>query len=253
MYKKHYVFEKPDDENIKIWRYLDFAKFLDILDTSTLFFAGSDKVSDKFEGSLTQRNVVLQAIDLKQKLKMFEKAGVPKSIINKVTKQNQDFSRLIKQYTLLSCWHMNEYESAAMWKVYLRSDKGVAIQSTFKNLVKSFEDYHENDIFIGKIKYIDYDTASIPRKNAIYPFVYKMKSFEYERELRAVICKWTDVGEPVYDNGIRVPVNLDTLIETIYLSPLKEQWFNNVVKSVLKKYNLKKEIKQSILNRDPLF
>jgi hypothetical protein len=29
----------PDDENATIWRYIDFAKFVDMLDQSTLHFA----------------------------------------------------------------------------------------------------------------------------------------------------------------------------------------------------------------------
>ena len=37
MYKEHPAFNTPDDNRI-IWRYLDFPKFLDILDRKKLFF-----------------------------------------------------------------------------------------------------------------------------------------------------------------------------------------------------------------------
>jgi hypothetical protein len=83
----------------------------------------------------------------------------------------------------LNSWHINEYESAAMWKLYLESDEGIAIQSTLGRLNKSLKDTKET-IFIGKIKYIDYEKESIPESNQYYPFLYKRKSFEYEKELR---------------------------------------------------------------------
>ena len=54
MFKEHYVFEKPDDENIKICRYLDFSKFVSLLEKKKLFFPNVDKLSksDPFEGKI---------------------------------------------------------------------------------------------------------------------------------------------------------------------------------------------------------
>ncbi len=49
-YKNKFI-EKPKNENSKIWRYLDFAKFISILDRKALFFVRADRLSDKFEGS----------------------------------------------------------------------------------------------------------------------------------------------------------------------------------------------------------
>ena len=40
MYKEHKALEKPKD-NEKIWRYMDFIKFLSLLDSSALFFSSS--------------------------------------------------------------------------------------------------------------------------------------------------------------------------------------------------------------------
>jgi len=50
MYEKHPVFTPPPDENIKIWRYMDFTKFLSFIDKETLFFTRVDQLEDKFEG-----------------------------------------------------------------------------------------------------------------------------------------------------------------------------------------------------------
>lgn len=51
MYKEHPVFQQPNNENIKIWRYMDFTKFMSLLDTKKLFFTRADKFEDPFEGS----------------------------------------------------------------------------------------------------------------------------------------------------------------------------------------------------------
>ena len=36
--------------------------------------------------------------------------------------------------TAVNCWHINEHESAAMWDLYLKSNEGIAIQSTYQKL-----------------------------------------------------------------------------------------------------------------------
>ena len=56
------VFESPQDENAKIWRYMDFTKFVNLLDTSKLFFPRADKLGDPFEGSFPRGNVMLRPI-----------------------------------------------------------------------------------------------------------------------------------------------------------------------------------------------
>jgi len=32
MYQKHIDFKPPEDENVKIWRYMDFTKFVSLID-----------------------------------------------------------------------------------------------------------------------------------------------------------------------------------------------------------------------------
>ena len=39
-YVEHKHFTPPADKNIKIWRYLDFTKFVSLLDQRALFFRG---------------------------------------------------------------------------------------------------------------------------------------------------------------------------------------------------------------------
>jgi len=248
MYKEHPVFEKPDNENIKIWRYLDFTKFVSLLDKQALFFARADKLSDPFEGSYSKANIKLRPI-------IYKELG---SYFDPVQKQFQVFSKEIKKFTLINSWHMNEYESAAMWKLYLKTDEGVAIQSTFKRLTESFHNY-EGNVYIGKVKYIDYQTEWLPEGNTFYPFLHKRKSFEHERELRAIIqilpVKDGNINLKleVLDTGAYIPVDLDILIEKIFVSPMAPKWFNELVNSIINKYNLNKEVTQSSLAEGPVY
>ncbi len=49
MFEEHPCFNTPSDDT-KIWRYMDFTKFVNLLDTKSLFFVRSDKFDDPFEG-----------------------------------------------------------------------------------------------------------------------------------------------------------------------------------------------------------
>lgn len=108
MYKEHPVFEKTENENIKIWRYLDFTKFVSLLDTKSLFFIRADKLSDPFEGSFSKANIKLRPLVY----------GENFSIIHE---KFSKFHMEIRKFTFINSWHMNEYESDAMWRLYLHS------------------------------------------------------------------------------------------------------------------------------------
>jgi len=48
-YQEHPSFRKPEDENSKVWRFMDFAKFVQILESNALFFCRADRFTDEFE------------------------------------------------------------------------------------------------------------------------------------------------------------------------------------------------------------
>jgi hypothetical protein len=246
MYKQHPVFESPQDLNAKIWRFMDFTKFVSLLDKSALFFTRADKLGDPFEGSFSRANIKLRPEIYKEK--------IPQSALEQMS---QFFSKVIK-FTFVNCWHLNEYESAAMWKLYLKSNEGIAVRSTFNRLKECFGD-DKYDIFIGKVKYIDYERDWLPEGNAFYPFVHKRRSFEHEQELRAVIQEIPfkddklDLSMLPQDDGIYIKVYLDMLIESIYVAPTSPTWLFDLVKSVSKQYKLDKEIMQSSLDEKPVY
>ncbi len=238
MYKEHTVFEKPKDENAKIWRYMDFTKFVSLLDKSALFFTRVDKLGDPFEGSCPEKVI-----------KFWEK---------KVGVEYQwGFYEHLNKFTAVNCWHLNEYESAAMWKMYLKSNEGIAVQSTFKRLKDSLRD-KEHDIFLGKVKYINYSKLVDPVEVFTHPVLYKRKIFRHEQELRAVIRKlpkrrfFSPRSKPTIGEGIYVPVDLKVLIDKIYLAPISLTWQSELLKSLVAKYQIDKEVVQSSMDDKPL-
>ena len=136
-----------------------------------------------------------------------------------------------REVTFVNSWHAQAHESAAMWSQYLKSQDGIAIQST-KKLVESLIKYEEYEIHIGMINYINYVTEKIPMGNILAPFMHKRKSFEHERELRCLI--WTPQygkNDPRTPNnnkyrdtyGIYVAVELEVMIEAIYVAPTSQR------------------------------
>jgi hypothetical protein len=258
MYKEHPVFKKPDNENVKVWRYMDFAKFVSLLERKALFFTRIDRLEDKFEGSFSKP--LLDSSGSNEAVKGFTEEQLEQWLEQK-RRQDSKFNKLLRRWTVVNCWCMSECESAAMWKLYLKSEEGVAIQSTFRRLADCFNDYKENDVWIGVLNYIDYGKDVIPVGNSLYPFIYKRKSFEHEKEIRAVISKAPftglyagtgDVNE-IYDEfnvfavGFEVPVDLEILVEKVYVSPTSEKWFEELVRSAVKKYGLNKTVIKSSL------
>lgn len=56
-YEEHEVFTPPTDSDAPIWRYIDFTKLVSMLETKALYFARSDTLGDRFEGSYSTANV----------------------------------------------------------------------------------------------------------------------------------------------------------------------------------------------------
>jgi hypothetical protein len=58
----HPVFTKPQDPNVPIWRYMDFTKFVSMLENSALYFCRSDLLGDPFEGSFSKANDMMRPL-----------------------------------------------------------------------------------------------------------------------------------------------------------------------------------------------
>jgi hypothetical protein len=158
MYKKHRAFETPPD-NCTIWRYISFAKFVWLIAKDALCFSRLDQYDDWWEGLLPRG-------------------------------RNIESKKYIRYNKYINCWHMNNSESDAMWKLYGTGGETVAIKTNVGRLIKSLEKC-PIDVFIGKIKYKE---QNIPEGNLYFPVLYKRTPFRHEKELR--LC----ISSPLNDN-----------------------------------------------------
>ena len=156
-----------------------------------------------------------------------------------------------------------------MWNRYANQNSGIAIRTNPDDLKKCF--ITNEQIHIGQVQYVDYDIDTIPEDNGLVPYLYKRKSFESEREVRAIVQKppsginITDLRnsiqgisieeitkwEEIYGMGINYEVNLELLIQEVVVAHLVPDWFLQLVESVSKRYGLKIPINRSHLAETP--
>jgi hypothetical protein len=226
--------------NQNIWRYMDFSKYVDLLTTSELYFTRADKLEDPYDCSPMQ---------------FFGKPykQLPPEA-KEWTRKINTFGRL---FVYLNCWHMNNVESAALWRLYSENKyETIAIQSTFGKLESGIKDKWPRDgIFISNVKYDPHNAGKpideIPGGKLFTALgweniIYKRPSFVHEKELRAFIYQRVDKlkeaplrnevhleklmkDRPEY---IRIKITPSDLIEKVYVSPLANDLFVEKVKNV---------------------
>jgi len=220
---------------------MDFTKFVDILNSESLFFTRADRFEDSFEGAITKQNAKRRELVYAQN----EKALSPEFW--------QKHYEEMRSKMAINCWHMNDYESAAMWVLYLKSNEGIAIQSTYERFVNCFNS-NPIDIFIGAVNYVDYENDSINIHNVFSRYLSKRKSFEHEKELRAVIWEsGTKVPIEIGAVGCKIKVQLKDLMENIYVSPQSPTWLTDLVKDTCKRFGFDFNVINSRLNDSPIF
>ena len=210
-------------------------------------------LGDPFEGSRPMANVSLMDNKIRAEFSNLS----PKNL----EKFGRDLSLTFQGYRLLvlvNCWNMNQCESTSLWETQGQNNQGIAIQSTFKRLSTCFSSKESYSVYIGKVQYVNYTTDFISRDLLLDFFLYKRMSFAHERELRAIIVNYPK-GQVVEElpfsegGGEYVDVNLDVLVERVYVAPTAQEWFKELVGSVMKKYGLNLKPIKSGLDAQALF
>lgn len=137
-----------------------------------------------------------------------------------------------------------------MWQIFTQNNEGLAIQSTIGRLQKALKPEINYSQFIGEVNYIDYKKEYIPFDNMFFPFMFKRKSFQYEREVRII----SDLSENniKINDGLKIDVDITQLIEKIYIHPKSENWYKKLVIELVSKLDYTIEIEKSDLESDIL-
>ena len=245
----------PPDKTF-LWRYMDFSKYVSLISTKSLYFSRSDCFKDAFEGAkgLKRRKIIWDAYYAGFFCRAIETApgGIGKKLSTKeIVSQANNLLQEMNQngneerkHCFISCWHENDIESEAMWSIYSHYiENAIAIRTTFKSLKECFGE--NSNIAIGRVNYIDFEKSFAGVNES---FWYKRKSFEYEKEVRAIIRNYKTES-----TGIELPVDLSKLLLDVYVSPYSPEWFYKVVQSVTKQYGVKCLVSQSRLIQEPFY
>ena len=256
----HYAFRLPHNKEIKIWRYMDLAKYLSVLQRSALFFCKASLLGDPFEGSVSKpiyewRDYLLKNRETDPQLSDWK--DLPEDVVQNYVEAMPRINREHIDTFMVNCWHMNEHESAAMWKLYASADEAVCIQSTYRRIRKALPQC----VYIGEVQYVDYERDSFPQGNVFFNIMHKRKSFEHERELRAVYwsVESTDEAKTIAKDvdpncGVWINVtDLSAIVENVYVSPTAPRWFGEVVSDATRQYGLGIDVKHSSLSAAPLY
>jgi hypothetical protein len=251
------------DESAALWRYMDFTKFVALLETQALFFPRVARLHDPFEGSFPTGQTVLE-----RALAMLPEGAVPLGATFQLSPETERAWVTLRHWALVSCWYCSEHESAAMWQLYAPTGAAVAIRSTVGRLREAIgtppppgDGFGGGDSFhIGRVEYIDYSSARIPSQSFGAHFFRKRRSFEHEREVRVLLMRYPirldmhiDHDRPLDDDGLAIPVKLATLIEDVRVAPQAPRWYAHLVASVCRRYGLAAPVSQSELDAAPLY
>ncbi|KQC28635.1 hypothetical protein AAY42_00985 [Flagellimonas eckloniae] len=148
-------------------------------------------------------------------------------------KLNYEAIRLRKKKTLISCWHLANIESVAMWDTYVSKNEDrrtTAIKFNRKNLVEllstsEFQTKESSDIKYvhGKVQYknlVNVNENRLSRAKVKYAAFRKENAFKYESEYR-----FTVKNDSIFKNeGINFKIgNPNNIDFNILINPLLDK------------------------------
>ncbi len=249
----------PPDDTI-LWRYLDLAKFLLLLETQSLRFSRVDQFEDPLEGTFTDAEIEhLRSLDAAN-------AALPSLISESYLRGPQH----MRATAYVSCWRAGKAESMAMWDLYGKGGGIVAVKTTVRNLKEAISESPLR-IFLAEVKYVDWSLAPFDNNTLVMCFR-KDSSYEHENEVRAVIWDADIVSRNMSDaliaarsrsdypnsgldpfilqkldgqQGIEVPFEPARFVTEVVVGPRETHAIVGLVKSVLDRYGLKTKLTMS--------
>lgn len=226
----------PPESDSFIWRYYPLDKFLNLIVSSQLFFAQASSFQDPFEGDY--------GAAAKQQIR--DQYGDGQYL--------QDFNtfEFLRQHTYISCWHENQHESDAMWKLY---GNAIAVKAKFSSISK-FLTWSKTEIkYCGRVNYIDYATEHVNVESSYLPYFFKRLSFAHEKEVRFLVQEhrydWAAYPPPVLGKFAQLNINDD--FEEVVLSPTMEPYVANAIKQVMRQANISTPVRRSTLLNRPVW
>ncbi len=264
---EHPCFPQPTDGSVRVWRYLDLAKFIWLIEKQKIYLSGMDSLNDPHEGSTPKfladhEDQQCLAIQRRRLVREFgDDLGNQKFLaeLPLFIDQNRR-SRVRRQKDrremYVNCWHLGNSESETMWRLYCPDNNGVAIQTSYDKLVKSIA--NDSELYVGQVTYIDYESHGFPQDNIFYPVMHKRISFAHEQEVRLVKLRVPDnwgTPQEFCPPGISIDWPLKPIIDGIYVTPYAPEYLYDVVCAIVRSIapNLKDRVHWSKMRAAPVY
>jgi len=252
--RRHIKYDGDILPNTLIWRYMNFAKFIDFLITKSLWFSKIDRFNDEKEGYLELNNFhkycYLKAEGDDYSLKFTDSFDEQDDDI--------DFSDFIKQMyektrkniknIYVNSWHISDVENELMWLAYGEDKNSVAIRCEFQSLLNFFQSEEYYNFDIRAINYYDHKEIRFELLDRLAPAFTKRKRFKSENELRLIAYRFEGIDQD-NDNykviedengkvlsGIKIDLDFDNSKYEVVVSPYSEEWFAELIMEIGKKY-----------------
>lgn len=198
----------PDNPRAQIWRYMNFAKFVSMLDTGALFFAYAERFMDAAEGEA-------RATDTDPRV-------------------------------AVSSWHQSEHESEGMWRLYSPIEEAVAIQSIYERLRRVLPAdvlIHQVQYLDAPERVSRSDPrAAYFYKRKAYEHEKELRAVLGPHSSSKEGVRWETPA------GWFVKVAPEAMVERLYVSPFASDWFYDVVEGVMRRYQRSFALTRSALS-----
>jgi hypothetical protein len=232
-----------------LWRYMDLARFLALLERRALFFSSIRHFADRFEAALTP------------------------ALLARLSHEGEQRVSTVRHWNLASyvnCWNEDSSESVALWSLYTSPAGGVAIKSSVKSILASLAPRDEasprDELYIGRVQYIDYETGDIPDDNMFRLLLHKRTPYRFEREVRLIAWPrllvdrasemrpdaWYEAVGSIAPPGYDVGVDPNALIEAVVVAPAAPGWLLELVQAICRRYGFDASVVQSDLDAEPV-
>jgi hypothetical protein len=238
----HICFQQPTNPDIRVWRYVDLSKLLFLLLRRELTLVRLDTLPDKFEGlhgrnfETAFREAMYRGLKDAQ-----DYQGNPESVSADLTRRAVNFQGSVRKAAYVSCWRYGPNESEAMWRIYGAGQASAALVLPYSTLRDSL---NEESLFIGQVRYFDFNRDVLPGGNIYWPLVFKRHEYEHEHEVRIVkvdpsfLTSNPEVSNeasahPSIPSTVSISWDASKHVERIVVSPYCSAWELAVIKETV--------------------
>lgn len=243
-FKSGEFFYKIPKLDLKVWHYMDFWKFENLINEKCLYFRRSDKLDDDMEGKYAEANRNFTTAMYERFLKAYP--------IQDSHEHRQTGNEAFRHAVFINCWHLNGFESAAMWKRFTKTENSVVLRTTVRRLFQSISELDpktkkmELKVVVSKVTYAQ-QTVPRPEWSHYGPFFYKDTKFMDERELRLITHPPENHAIGEEDVAQRLPIDPVILIRQIVIHPRSSIDFGKKIEDFLQTKGLRIPVGKSKL------